>query len=500
MDTLSIPLSAAQPTPARPAGRVITRAGFGCYRIALGNDDHECALRQAVLSGINLIDTSANYADGASEELVGNVVQQLAEEKLIERNSLTIVTKVGYVQGTNYALAREREEMGMPFPEMTKCSKGLWHCIHPEFIEDQISRSLERLQTSSIDVLLLHNPEYFLSWAAKKGCRVGESMAEFYRRIEQAFRHLEKEVERGRIRAYGISSNTFPRPSTDPEFCSLETVWEIAHTVGTSGRFTTVQMPLNLLERGAATERNQSGNTQTVLEFAEAKGLTVLINRPLNAIVGSRLVRIADVPCVNKPDTEAIMSTVNELIQLENTFYVRFLPHFAVSEQDRAALIEYLAPGTILQRHWNTFGNYEHWTEARSQHFLPRMNAGLRAISQTKSDDLSVWIRQFKASASSLFSHITCYYADMARARSAAAIRTLGFVLGDDFRNMSLSQLAVNAVRSTQGISSVLVGMRRTMYVDDVLEGIRKPISLKLGREEWLKLAALDTILHPQVG
>ncbi len=498
MDTLSIPQSATLPNPSRPAGRTITRAGFGCYRISLGNDDHERALRQALLAGVNLIDTSTNYADGASEELVGNVVQQLVEEKLIERNSLTIVTKVGYVQGTNYALAKEREEMGLAFPEMTKCNNGLWHCIHPEFLDDQITRSLERLQTSSIDILLLHNPEYFLGWANKKGCRVGESMAEFYRRIEQAFRHLEKEVQRGRIRAYGVSSNTFPRPSGDSEFCSLETVWQIAQTVGTSGRFTTVQMPLNLLERGAATERNQHGNTQTVLEFAQEKGLTVLINRPLNALVGNRLVRLADVPCANTPDQHAIMASVNELIQLENTFYMRFLPHFAVSEQDRAALIEYLAPGTILQRHWDTFGNYEHWIEARSQHFLPRMNAGLRAIAETKSDDLTAWIREFKASASSLFHHITCYYADLARSRSAAAMRTVTLVLGDEFRNMSLAQLAVNALRSTQGVSSVLVGMRRYNYVEDILEGVRKPVDVKLGREEWLKLAALDEIFQPQ--
>ena len=34
------------------------------------------------------------------------------------------MTKVGYVQGANLELARQREEEGRPFPEMVKYEKG----------------------------------------------------------------------------------------------------------------------------------------------------------------------------------------------------------------------------------------------------------------------------------------------------------------------------------------------------------------------------------------
>lgn len=496
MDIASVPCATSLPVSLWPNNRQVSRAGFGCYRVALGNSEHEQALEYALRSGVTLIDTSTNYADGASEELVGLVVNRVATQCDIPRENLTIVTKVGYIQGTNYTLAKEREEMGIPFPEIVKYGKGLWHCIHPDFIEDQITRSLERLQTDYVDALLLHNPEYFLTWAQKKQCCSREAQAEFYRRIEQAFRHLENEVHRGRIRSYGISSNAFPHPSNAPDFCSLETAWNIAQSLTPNNHFHLIQLPINLVERNAATEKNQNNNTQTVLEFAKEKHLVVLANRPLNALTEKRLIRLADGICSNVPSEQDILSTIHNLIQLENAFYIHFLPQFDISEQDRAAIIDHLAPGTILQRHWKTFCSYEHWTEVRSQYFLPRMNAGLRAITPTTSaGDLYTWIHEFKKQTSSLFHSISCFYAGQSRQRAASAKKVLSPILGNVFASMSLSQLAVNALRATEGVSAVLVGMRQTSYVDDILSGLQQTLPHQFDRDTWERLSAIDTIM-----
>lgn len=500
MDIASIPCATSLPVSLWPNNRQVSQAGFGCYRIALGNNDHEQALEYALRSGINLIDTSTNYADGASEELVGTVVNRVAARYDIQRENLTIVTKVGYIQGTNYTLAKEREEMGIPFPEVVKYGKGLWHCIHPDFIDDQITRSLERLQTGYIDVLLLHNPEYFLTWAQKKQCCSREARAEFYRRIEQAFRHLEEEVQRGRIRSYGISSNTFPQPSHAPDFCSLETVWNIAQSLTPNNHFSLIQLPINLVERTAATERNQNNNTQTALEFAKEKQLVVLTNRPLNAMTKKRLIRLADIPCTDVSNEQEILSTIHNLIQLENAFYIRFLPQFDINEQDRAAIIDYLAPGTILQRHWNTFCSYEHWTEVRSQYFLPRMNAGLRAITPaTHAGDLCAWIHEFKEQTSSLFHSISCFYAGQSRQRAAMVKSMIAAHLGNVFANMSLSQLAVNVLRATEGVTSVLVGMRQKNYVEDIVAGLQQSLPHRLHKNTWDSLGAIDTMMAADI-
>ena len=49
-------------------GLFCSPAGFGGYRIHLSIEEHREALKQAIKNGINLIDTSSNYADGSSEE------------------------------------------------------------------------------------------------------------------------------------------------------------------------------------------------------------------------------------------------------------------------------------------------------------------------------------------------------------------------------------------------------------------------------------------------
>jgi aryl-alcohol dehydrogenase-like predicted oxidoreductase len=50
----------------------------------------------ALLGGVNLIDTSTNYADGSSETYIGNVLARHRREELI------VISKVGHVQGHQF--------------------------------------------------------------------------------------------------------------------------------------------------------------------------------------------------------------------------------------------------------------------------------------------------------------------------------------------------------------------------------------------------------------
>jgi hypothetical protein len=52
---------------------------------------------------------------------------------------------------------------------LVEYAEGLEHCIHPDFLDDQIGRSLDRLGLDALDGYLLHNPEYYLGWAHKQG-------------------------------------------------------------------------------------------------------------------------------------------------------------------------------------------------------------------------------------------------------------------------------------------------------------------------------------------
>ncbi len=62
----------------------------------------------------------------------------------------------------------------------------------------------------------------------------------------------------------------------------------------------------------------------------------------------------------------------------------------------------------------------------------------------------------------------------------------------------SLSQMAVRALRSTAGVTCVLVGMRQEKYVDDVLRELVEPIEAGERDESWQALELTrDEIIAP---
>jgi aryl-alcohol dehydrogenase-like predicted oxidoreductase len=198
---------------------------------------------------------------------------------------------------------------------MVKYMDGCWHCIHPEFLRDQLERSLTRLQLDTLDVCLLHNPEYFLADMKHRGRRDPESARnEFCRRLREAFVFFESQVAAGTIRWYGVSSNTAVSPATDPEATSLTRMLAAAREAGGPvHHFRILQLPINLFEAGALLTRNNGpDNRQTVLEAASAAGIGVLVNRPLNAIVDNRMIRLAASP--SQRDGDAISAAIDPFL------------------------------------------------------------------------------------------------------------------------------------------------------------------------------------------
>ncbi|HSB36757.1 MAG TPA: aldo/keto reductase, partial [Thermoanaerobaculia bacterium] len=137
---------AARPLPAHAyttlgrTGRRVSRVGFGGYRVADGIATHRAALERALAGGVTLVDTSTNYGDGESERLVGRVLRATGRE-----DAAVVVTKAGYVQGSNQEEALRRIREGRPWSEMTEYAPDCWHCLSPDFLRDQLTASLARL-------------------------------------------------------------------------------------------------------------------------------------------------------------------------------------------------------------------------------------------------------------------------------------------------------------------------------------------------------------------
>jgi len=470
-----------------PHGLQVSQAGFGCYRVSAGVQVHATALEKALQSGINLIDTSTNYADGGSERLVGDVLRRMLAPKSLSRDQVVIVSKVGYLQGENLNLSREKNAAGTPFPDLVEYGPDLQHCIHPEFIADQLTRSLDRLGLTTLDCYLLHNPEYYLEWARKTQMPLEEARAEYYRRIQLAFVHLEKEVTAGRIRTYGISSNTFPAARENSEFTSLETIYELALRNGDNHHFALVQMPLNILEKGAVLEKNQPG-PKSVLALAHEKHIGVLVNRPLNAFDGNSLVRLADMKTATAQPDNAVIRKIRTVIKSETRLWRKILPACDdIPDGIKLRIKEQVAVGDVLKHYWKNFGSHERWRQTKNSMFVPRVQGVFQYLAQQadKHADLADWIEAHAASIEDAFQAVASLYGAAAVRRTSTIKATLSAADPDWAQAPSLSQAAVRVIRSTMGVSAVLVGMRRVDYVDDVLAELRRPVQTADRTGSW---------------
>jgi aryl-alcohol dehydrogenase-like predicted oxidoreductase len=277
----------------------MSKLGFGTYRMSVRSKEHRESLELALQNGLSLIDTSSNYTNGDSELLIGEILSQLERKK-----HPIIVTKAGYIQGKILESVLKQDS----YQEIIDVADNLKHCIHPSFLDAQINQSLERLKVPFIDYFLLHNPEYYFKLE-------GANQTEYYRRIKEAFLFLEKKVSEGLIKNYGISSNHFTLPLNHPEVTNLSKILELTKEIDAK-HFQMIQFPFNLIEIGALEKFGEYGDL-SLLELAQLNQLKTVINRPLNAFIQNKLVRLATYDDqINKLDKEKALEQFDLCLSL----------------------------------------------------------------------------------------------------------------------------------------------------------------------------------------
>ncbi|HET8580239.1 MAG TPA: aldo/keto reductase, partial [Nitrospiraceae bacterium] len=465
-------------------GLTTSRLGFGSYRIDTEDDEHREALIKALRSGCNLIDTSTNYTDGESERLIGMVLAELNKTGELKREEVIVVSKIGYVQGQNLKRAEARERSGKSYPEMVKYGEGIWHCLHPEFLADHLDLSLDRLGLDRLDVCLLHNPEYFLSDAKHHAVSdLSRLRDQFYDRLQAAFTYFETQVMAGRIRFYGVSSNTCTADPHDPEATSLGRMLEKAQaaardTGSSDHHFKVLQCPMNLFESGALLMPNTGPDEkQTVLELAQAEGLAVLVNRPLNAMPakGNGMVRLAELPV--EPETGSFETHRDKLSDLEQEYRRDIAPHVK-NPGEGLPPEEYFRWADELVRLRPRVQNLEHWEQIEGQMVAPHINQVLRALTQHLSGEMGdrwqVWRERYLPELVACLRVMRREASVKSRERSAIIARLIDPLLPEPARKEPLSQKALWVLTSTPGVTCVLNGMRTKAYVEDSLAVLHK--------------------------
>jgi uncharacterized protein YyaL (SSP411 family)/aryl-alcohol dehydrogenase-like predicted oxidoreductase len=460
-------------------GLTTSRLGFGTYRVDTREPEHRDALKKALREGVNLIDTSTNYMDGDSERLVGSVLRELIKGGELAREEVIVVSKIGYVQGQNLKQAEVREQAGRPYPDMVKYGEGIWHCMHPEYLVDQLTLSLDRLGLATLDVCLLHNPEYFLSEAAHHNGGDLEVVRDiFYRRIEQAFTFFESQVTAGRIRYYGVSSNTVTAAASDAEATSLSRMYDAARIAAASQgieqhHFAALQCPMNLYETGALVTPNTGmDQRETVLEMAQREGIAVLVNRPLNAMPTKKsgVLRLADFPIEGDPvDFDRQCRMVGAL---EDEYRKAIAPALQHSGQGMAPA-DFFTWAVELARVRPQIQGLEHWEQIEHQMIAPHVNQVMQALSRhltgTAAEQWEAWRDRYVPQLLALLGGLRREATERSCAKTASVSAILDPLLPETNRKESLSRKALWVLASTPGVTCVLNGMRSPAYADDSL-------------------------------
>jgi hypothetical protein len=136
---------------------------------------------------------------------------------------------------------------------------------------------------------------------------------------------------------------------------------------------------MNLFESGGARVRNTGPeNSQTALEAAAAAGVGVLINRPLNAFAGNRLLRLAS-PTIPPQGTtlEAATATLRAL-ELEHRNGIA--PRVDRTAADAAGQLFQLVEQLVEMA--PQVEDLVHWRQIEQQYVIPRVNYVAGAVAR----------------------------------------------------------------------------------------------------------------------
>ncbi|MDN3352553.1 aldo/keto reductase [Actinomadura sp. DC4] len=231
--------------PAVPLGGTgmdITRLGFGSWAVSGtgwrfgwgATDDAEsiAAIRHAVASGVNWIDTAAAYGHGHAEELVGKAIADLPEA---ERPY--VFTKVGLVWDPADSQVLPRRIM------------------RPASVRREIEDSLRRLGVGHIDLYQVHWPDTGESLE-----HVGEgtgAVSPNATPLEEYWQVMAELKAEGKVRAIGLSNHSPER---------LDAAERVA-------RVDVIQPPFSAINRSAAAE----------VAWARSHGTGVIVYSPLQS-------------------------------------------------------------------------------------------------------------------------------------------------------------------------------------------------------------------------
>lgn len=504
-------------------GWACSKVGFGGYRVSVLSTHGE-TLKNAILAGINVIDTSAHFENGKSEEMIGKAIDNLIHNGLVKRQELVIITKAGYIQSQN--------GLAIGGQNTAKIQENMFHGISPEFIEKELTASLDRLGLDHIDCFMLNNPERMLH---ATNFKLTPTM--LYDLILKAFTHLEHLVQKGRIGSYGICSHSISIP-TAPDHISLHQLIQSYKASSDGGtpqdfhskypHFLGIQYPLNLYEQTALSKGSVS-------EIAKTMGLFQIVHRPLNVITKGQVRTLRTdykLPIQDEAlSTQSLVSSLNAVHDLE----ARLADNVGSKIPDTSSLVSKFIWADIIADNTqpllnNLFAAEYYFTKK----LLPTVAVDIKAleasakqcveagVDQEEKDDGNEalkFLEKWKADYQVALNKMILHFLDVCRSRDFSKNKELAEVLAtlintsrensnanimssspsSSKKSAKLATLAIKTVASHPNVDIVLVGMRSDQYVKDALDAVCHSEKLESAQQQHsglLKKEDVEIILE----
>jgi aryl-alcohol dehydrogenase-like predicted oxidoreductase len=261
----------------------LSNVGIGTY---LGDSDEKTddavknAVKQSILSGVNVIDTAINYRAQKAERSVGRAMAELIHEEKTTRNQIFLCTKNGYLTNDGDVNQEFWEYVKNEYSNQGVIGEGDvssgYHCMTVPYLNDQLERSLKNLGVDCIDLLYLHN--------AVEGQINDVSREAFLKNLRLVFELYEQKRREGKIKFYGMATwECFRVPKDSPQYLSLQETVDMAKDVGGQNHgFRFIQLPFNMHYDQALLKKNQifDGSSISILEAASNLGIGVFTSVP----------------------------------------------------------------------------------------------------------------------------------------------------------------------------------------------------------------------------
>jgi len=336
---------------------------------------------------------------------------------------------------------------------------------------------------------LVDRPERRYVQFRTEGLDHATSMMALREYLVESYTALHHDVTEGNLTDYGILSETLTMPHDAEGAVSLTDVLDIVRgTVGTTSLFTTVQLPMNLLEHGAITSHVYDG--RTVLQLCEELGIHVVVHRALDAIVDQSLIRLVSWPIPERlvhPDD--IAARIHALEITEHDMANMVISSLSADASVREVILETFRIAGSLCTAWNGFDGLPHWRDVRKQHLTPRFEAMTRVAIRLREEGVDTTsFASFLDDLEDVLDDIDVLYA----IDENASLEELRVSIADELGlplDTPLQHVALHAVRCTHGVHTVLVGARSHEQLHDVVVTTDLPIT-PIHESTWHRIHA----------